>query len=102
MLHRATVWNTLQRRAPRTTRMPISIDGVVYVSASEAYAAIGVSRQTFWRWRREGLVPQGRRFRDGQLLFTRGEFQQALEYANRVEPLNPVNRGQLQLFDGAA
>ncbi len=82
--------------------MPIEIDGVAYFSANEVVEASGVSRQTFWRWRREERVPQGRRFRDRQLLFTRAELEQTREYANRVEPLDPGGREQLRLFNGAA
>jgi predicted DNA-binding transcriptional regulator AlpA len=81
--------------------MPIEIEGAVYLSANEVADAIGVSRQTFWRWRRERLVPCGRRFRDRQLLFTQSELEQAQNYANRVEPLDPGSRDQLKLFKGA-
>jgi predicted DNA-binding transcriptional regulator AlpA len=80
--------------------MPIDIDGVAYFSANEVAALSRVSRQTFWRWRREGRVPRGRLFRDRQLLFTRSELEQAQEYANRVEPLDPISREQLKLFNG--
>jgi predicted site-specific integrase-resolvase len=79
--------------------MPKEIDGVHYYSANEVAEASGVSRQTFWRWRREGRVAPGRLFRDRQLLFTRSELEQVQEYANRVEPLQ--GRDQLKLFNGA-
>jgi predicted DNA-binding transcriptional regulator AlpA len=82
--------------------MPIEIDGVAYFSANDVAEASGVSRQTFWRWRREGRVPLGRRFRDRQLLFTRSELAQAQEFANRVEPLDSTERQQLKLFNGVA
>ena len=81
--------------------MPIEIEGAVYLSANEVADALGVSRQTFWRWRRERLVPRGRRFRDRQLLFTQSEFEEAQDYANRVEPLDLSNRDQLKLFNRA-
>jgi predicted DNA-binding transcriptional regulator AlpA len=80
--------------------MPIDIDGVTYFSANEVANAAGVSRQTFWRWRREGVVPLGRLFRDRQLLFNRSEIEQAQEYANRVEPLDATAPDQLKLFNG--
>lgn len=82
--------------------MPIDIDGVGFFSANEVAEASGVSRQTFWRWRRQGLVPLGRKFRDRQLLFTRSELEQAQDYAKRVEPVDPGAREQLKLFSGAA
>jgi predicted DNA-binding transcriptional regulator AlpA len=81
--------------------MPVEIEGAVYLSANEVVDALGVSRQTFWRWRRERLVPRGHRNRKRQLLFTQAEFEQAQEYANRVEPLDPANREQLKLFNRA-
>jgi predicted DNA-binding transcriptional regulator AlpA len=82
--------------------MPIDIDGVGFYSANEVAEASGVSRQTFWRWRRQGMVPLGRKFRDRQLLFTRSELEQAQDYAKRVEPVDSGAREQLKLFSGAA
>ena len=81
--------------------MPIDIDGVGFFSANEMAEACGVSRQTLWRWRRQGVVPQGRRFRDRQLLFTQSELEQVQDYANRVEPIDLSVREQLKLFNGA-
>jgi len=66
--------------------MKKEIAGVKYYSTSFVLSEVGVSRQTLWRWRREGLIPQGHRFRNGQLLFTHDEHQKILEYANRVVP----------------
>lgn len=81
--------------------MPIDIDGVGFFSATEVAEASGVSRQTLWRWRRQGVVPQGRRFRDRQLLFTQSELDQVQDHANRVEPIDVSAREQLKLFNGA-
>ena len=39
--------------------MPIEVERVTYVFASELAAELGVSRTTFWRWRREGNIPSG-------------------------------------------
>lgn len=66
--------------------MCIEIDGIEYYSTGKVLEATGVSRQTLWRWRQEGRVPDGHRFRNGQVLFTEGEFAEILSYANRVEP----------------
>ena len=66
--------------------MKKEIAGVQYYSTTFVLAEVGVSRQTLWRWRREALIPQGHRFRNGQLLFTPDEYQKILEHANRVEP----------------
>lgn len=103
MLHRVTLWNTARPGLrPSRTGMPIEIEGAVYFSADEVIDTLGVSRQTLWRWRRKGVVPSGRRFRDRQIVFTPHEFQQVREYANRVEPLDVGAREQLKLFNGAA
>jgi len=66
--------------------MKKEIAGVQYYSTTFVLANVGISRQTLWRWRREDLVPQGHRFRNRQLLFTRDEYLKILEYANHVEP----------------
>ena len=66
--------------------MPLEIRGTTYFSTSRVLEDADVSRQTLWRWRREGLVPRGHRFRNGQLLFTQDEYQEILAYANHVEP----------------
>lgn len=66
--------------------MPISIDGVSYVSTGEILVELGIARQTLWRWRREGKIPQGNRYRDRQVLFTQAEAGSIREFANRIEP----------------
>jgi len=82
--------------------MPVEIEGAVYYFANEVADALGISRQTFWRWRREGKVPPGQAYRDRQRVFTPAEVRRVREYANRVEPLTPEPGEQLKLFNGAA
>ena len=89
-LHVVTVRDR-PRRLPETQEgcfraMRIEIGGVRYYSTAAVLAEAGVSRQTLWRWRREGRIPEGHRFRNGQLLFTQNEYRGILAYANRVEP----------------
>ena len=79
--------------------MPLEIDGTHYYSAAEVIEELGVTRQTFWRWRKEGKVPLGHRFRDGQVVFTGAELQQAREHANRIEPISLASPDQLKLFN---
>ena len=62
------------------------IGGVAYYTGTGVARAVGVSRQTLWRWRSEGRVPAGHRFRDRQILFTAEELGEIREYANRLEP----------------
>jgi predicted DNA-binding transcriptional regulator AlpA len=76
--------------------MPVEVDGVTYYSASDVVRAVGISRQSLWRWRTDGKVPPGRRYRDHQLLFTAQEVQQVKEYAHRLEPAEPAS-SQLRL-----
>lgn len=68
----------------------MNINGIEYFSAAEVAKEAGVSRQTLWRWRTEGQVPAGRRFRGHLLLFSDLELQTIRQYANRLEPSTPV------------
>ncbi len=104
MLHRATVCRGAYLVAPfcyPPAQMPLEIDGTRYYSATEVIEALRVTRQTFWRWRREGKVPLGHRFRDGHVVFTETEMERAREYANRIEPISLSSPDQLKLFNGA-
>jgi predicted DNA-binding transcriptional regulator AlpA len=80
--------------------MPFEIDGTEYLVASEVVEELGITRQTLWRWRNQGKVPAGRRFRGGQVLFTPAEVRTIREYANRVEPIERTPSGQFRLFNG--
>lgn len=79
--------------------MPIDISGVEYVTAQEAADEVNVSRQTIWRWRKAGKIPAGYRFRNGQLLFTRKELGIIRRYANRLQPSDAADAGQIMIFD---
>ena len=69
--------------------MAIKIDGSTYIPAADAARDVGVSRQTLWRWRHARKVPAGRRYRDGQVVFTPAEFDQIRKFAARLEPALP-------------
>jgi hypothetical protein len=71
--------------------MPKEIDSSEYWSAAELIRELHVSRQTLWRWRRLRKIPAGRRFRDGQVLFTATEAESVRHYANKVEPVATVS-----------
>lgn len=66
--------------------MPLQIEGVEYFTAADIQREVGVVRQTLWRWRRARKIPQGRRYRDKTIVFTRAELEAILEYSNRLEP----------------
>lgn len=66
--------------------MPIEVDGVQYLTQKEVEEEVGVTRQTLWRWRRDGKVPAGREFRDRQRVFSLEEVEQIRAYAYRMSP----------------
>lgn len=66
--------------------MLIEIEGVEYFTASDIQREVGVVRQTLWRWRKARKIPQGRRYRDKEVVFTRAEVEAIRGYSNRLEP----------------
>jgi predicted DNA-binding transcriptional regulator AlpA len=89
------------RHTTRRIVMPVLIEATRYFSAIEIAKELGVSRSTFWRWRSQGEIPCGRRYRGGKMvLFTEEEFAAIREFANRLEPVQVPNRHQLKLFNG--
>lgn len=77
------------------------IDGTTYFTAAAVARAAGVTRQTLWRWRQDGKVPAGRKYRDKQVVFTSAESDLIREYAHRLEPIEagaPEDRDQMRLF----
>jgi hypothetical protein len=63
----------------------VRIKKIDYFSAADIQQEIGVARQTLWRWRKAKKIPQGRRYRDRQVVFTKQEVKEIREYANRLE-----------------
>lgn len=82
--------------------MPIQINEIIYLTASELQEELSLSRQTLWRWRQDGKVPPGHRYRRHQVIFTPDEAQAIREYANEVEPIDAESRDQLRLFTNSA
>lgn len=79
--------------------MPLELNGTIFYAQGEIADALGISRQTLWRWRQDGLIPAGRKFRGSQVVFSQGEYDAIQEYANRLEPLD-ADPTQLRLFRG--
>lgn len=81
--------------------MPLTIDGVQYATVVDMLKQTGITRQTLWRWRQEGVIPKGRRFRSRQVVFSPEDADAIRQYANRVEPIDPsIDKAQLKLFPG--
>jgi hypothetical protein len=77
----------------------LDIGGTRYVPASTLAVQLGVSRQTIWRWRKVGKIPQGHLYRSKQLVFTVAEAVDVYAYGTRVEPAETTtDPGQLALF----
>lgn len=75
------------------------INGIEYFPATELISELSVSRQTFWRWRKQGKIPAGNRFRNGKILFTAAEVETIRQFAKRIEPLDQPRARQLKLFN---
>lgn len=80
--------------------MPTIIEETEFFSQSEVADLLSVDRTTLWRWRKQGKIPAGRRFRGGQVLYTRDEIGKIHDYANRMEPIKPdADPRQTRLFE---
>ncbi len=78
----------------------IRINGIEYFSAAIVAKELGVSRQTFWRWRQLGKIPLGHRFRDGKILYTADEVLAIRAFANHLEPIASAESRKMKFFNG--
>jgi hypothetical protein len=78
--------------------LPILIERIEYFTAADIQRDLRIARQTLWRWRKGGKIPQGRRYRDRQIVFTRQEVEAIREHSNRLEPVDSTGSDQLRLF----
>ena len=78
--------------------MPVEINEIKYLTATEIVKQLKISRPTLWRWRRKGKVPSGHRYRNSQVIFTPDEFEAIRDYAHRVEPIEGIATEQFDLF----
>ena len=81
--------------------MPIKIRGLDYFTAADVTERLQVTRQTLWRWRQNGLIPRGHRFRNRIVVFTPAEVKEIDLFANRIDPIDPPDNGQKDLFHDA-
>ena len=59
---------------------------------------IDVTRQTLWRWRQDGKVPPGHKYRGRHVIYTPAEFSAIEQFANRIDPIEPSDKVQRDLF----
>lgn len=64
------------------------VAGRPFFSAVDIARSLGISRQTLWRWRSAGLVPQGQRHRSGAIFFDQAELDAICAYATQLTPLD--------------
>ena len=79
--------------------MPLIINDISYLTTTDILENLDITRQTLWRWRQEGKIPSGHRFRGRQVLFTPNEVEEIQEYATRIEPIEHPERKQIGLFN---
>lgn len=78
--------------------MPLTIKGLTYYTAADVAERVEVSRQTLWRWRQDGKIPLGHKYRNRHVVFTPAELKQIELFADRIEPIAPSDRLQRDLF----
>jgi hypothetical protein len=79
--------------------MPVKIHGLEYYTVSDLLERLDVSRQTFWRWRQEGKIPAGQRFRNRDVVLTPQQMRDIESFANLLDPIDEPVGDQLSLFE---
>lgn len=80
--------------------MSVEVNGKEYLQMTEVAEAVGVARQTLWRWRRAGSIPVGRKYRGKQIIYTLDEVEFIRGFADRIEPIDDTHRHEKTLFEG--
>ena len=70
--------------------MPLKIQGVEYYTVSDVLERLDVSRQTLWRWRQEGKIPAGQRFRNRHVVFTPQQVLDIEAFAYQLDPIDDL------------
>jgi len=69
--------------------MPVTVNGQTYYRTAEVCRTIGISRTTFFRWLKEGILREAKqRDRRGWRLFTQDELDRFEAEANRIVESN--------------
>jgi predicted DNA-binding transcriptional regulator AlpA len=64
----------------------VIIGSGTYVTATEIIQTLGISRQTLWRWRQDGRIPPGSKYKERVLVFTETEAALIRDFAERIVP----------------
>jgi cysteine desulfurase len=82
--------------------MPAEIDGSIFYSCTDVAEACGVSRQTIWRWRQDGVIPVGRTRRGRSVVFTANELEYIQARAALLESRTTTDTGEVYLDNAAS
>lgn len=80
--------------------MPLEVSGKRFYTVTEIADFANVTRQTIWRWRKAGKIPDGRKYRGREVLFNLNELEEIYAHAHRLEPSDVASEfeSQLKLF----
>ena len=79
--------------------MPVRINGVTYFRTREACEMAGISRATFFRWLKEGIIEDVKaKDRRGWRLFTQEDVDKLRDEATKVDVTEIEDRRQLKLL----
>jgi len=73
-------------------KVPLEVNERRYWTATEVISEVGITRQTLWRWRQDGHVPKGTRYREKTVVFTHDELEAIRSYSNRMAPIESARR----------
>ena len=65
--------------------MPVMVNGQTYYRTAEVYRMSGISRNTLFRWLKEGILEKSYRDRRGWRVFTEDDMGIIQAEANRIE-----------------
>jgi len=82
--------------------MPTEIDGTIFYTCTDAAGACGVSRQTIWRWRQDGLIPIGRTRRSRSVVFSESELEYIRARATQLEARQSASAPEIYLDNAAS
>jgi len=86
--------STAKARSMKGYGMPIQVNDTHYYTTNEVAERLGITRQTLWRWRIEGRIPAGHKYRGRHVVFSYQELEEIKLYAHRMEPIELGDAGE--------